>query len=142
MNATAHPHVVIVGAGFGGLSSAHRLGGAGFPVTIIDRTNYHLFVPLLYQVATAALSPADIAQPVRKLLRRYDNVEVVMGDVVGVDADKRRVQLADGSAIGYDRLIEIRTEYWQSMTTFEMQMVEAVLTFKPPENSNRTIDPP
>ena len=105
MNATEHPHVVIVGAGFGGLSCAHQLGGAGFPVTIIDRTNYHLFVPLLYQVATAALSPADIAQPIRKLLRRYDNVEVVMGDVVGIDTDTRRVRLADGKAVDYDRLI-------------------------------------
>ena len=84
------PHVVIVGAGFGGLACAKRLGGAPIQVTIIDRRNYHLFVPLLYQVATAALSPADIAQPIRRMVSRYRNINVVLGDVRGVDVGRAR----------------------------------------------------
>ena len=98
------PHVVIVGAGFGGLACAKRLGGAPIQVTIIDRRNYHLFVPLLYQVATAALSPADIAQPIRRMVSRYRNINVVLGDVRGVDVAAREVLLADRS-IGFDRLV-------------------------------------
>ena len=101
----AHPHVVIVGAGFGGLPCAKRLGGAPFRVTVIDRRNYHLFVPLLYQVATAALSPADIAQPIRRLLRRYQNIDVVLGEVTGVDVAGKRVLLEGESPIAYDRLV-------------------------------------
>lgn len=100
-----HPHVVIVGAGFGGLPCAKRLGGAPFRVTVIDRRNYHLFVPLLYQVATAALSPADIAQPIRRLLGGYRNIDVVLGDVTGVDIAGRRVLIGDERALDYDRLI-------------------------------------
>jgi len=99
------PHIVIVGAGFGGLACARALGGHKARVTIIDRANYHLFVPLLYQVATAALSPADIAEPIRKILRRHRNVEVVLGDVTGVDTAGQAVLLADGGRIGYDRLV-------------------------------------
>jgi NADH dehydrogenase len=98
-------HVVIIGAGFAGLACAQELGNSPLRVTLIDRNNYHLFVPLLYQVATAALSPADIAQPIRRVLGRFDNVAVVLGDVVGVDAAARAVRLADGQAIGYDRLV-------------------------------------
>ncbi len=79
------PHVVIVGAGFGGLTAAKRLAKAAVEVTLIDRENHHLFQPLLYQVATAALSPADIAQPIRRILRRHSNIEVELGDVVGVE---------------------------------------------------------
>ncbi|HEU4961236.1 MAG TPA: NAD(P)/FAD-dependent oxidoreductase [Sphingomonas sp.] len=101
----AEPHVVIVGAGFGGLACARALGGRKVRVTIVDRDNYHLFVPLLYQVATAALSPADIAEPIRKILRRHRNIKVVLGEVRGVDAPGRAVLLADGSRIGYDRLV-------------------------------------
>jgi len=100
-----HPHVVIVGAGFGGLACAAELGGTNVRVTVIDRRNYHLFVPLLYQVATAALSPADIAQPIRKVLNRYPNVDVILGEVKGVDHAARRVVLADGSFVPYDRLV-------------------------------------
>lgn len=99
------PHVVIVGAGFGGLSAAQALGGTRVRVTIVNRCNYHLFAPLLYQVATAALSPADIAQPIRKILRRHRNVDVVLGEVTGVDPASRRVDLADGGSLRYDRLI-------------------------------------
>lgn len=99
------PHVVILGAGFGGLACAAALGGRPVRVTIVDRHNYHLFVPLLYQVATAALSPADIAEPVRKILRRYRNIDVVLGDVVGIDTAARRVGLADGGFVPFDRLV-------------------------------------
>jgi NADH dehydrogenase len=74
-------------------------------VTVIDRNNYHLFVPLLYQVATAALSPADIAQPIRRMLARYRNIDVVLGEVTGVDTAAKIVRLAAGGAIGYDRLV-------------------------------------
>jgi NADH dehydrogenase len=99
------PHIVILGAGFGGLACARALGGRPVRVTIVDRHNYHLFVPLLYQVATAALSPADIAEPVRKILRRYRNIDVVLGKVGGIDARARRVELADGGFVPFDRLV-------------------------------------
>src|SRR3954471_103506 len=99
------PHVVIVGAGFAGIACAAELGDTSVRVTIIDRHNYHLFVPLLYQVATAALSPADIAEPVRKILSRYSNVDVVLGEVSGIDQEGRKVVLADGSFVPYDRLV-------------------------------------
>lgn len=89
--------VVIVGAGFAGIEVARWLGAAGISVTLIDRENYHLFQPLLYQVATAALSPADIAEPIRKMLRNYDSVEVVLGEVIGIDLAKRTVTLASGA---------------------------------------------
>jgi NADH dehydrogenase len=97
--------VVVVGAGFAGIEVARGLGAAGIPVILIDRQNYHLFQPLLYQVATAALSPGDIAEPIRKMLRRYPGVEVVLGEGTGIDRDKRSVTLANGETIGYDRLV-------------------------------------
>ncbi|WP_035693253.1 NAD(P)/FAD-dependent oxidoreductase [Azospirillum halopraeferens] len=107
--ADGRPHVVVVGAGFGGLACAKTLarapGGGGVRVTVIDRNNYHLFVPLLYQVATAALSPADIATPIRSILSRYPNVDVILGAVEGVDTAARRVRLAGGRAVPYDRLV-------------------------------------
>ncbi|AWK87341.1 NAD(P)/FAD-dependent oxidoreductase [Azospirillum thermophilum] len=98
-------HVVIIGAGFGGLACAAALGSTNIRVTVIDRNNYHLFVPLLYQVATAALSPADIAQPIRRILSRHPNINVVLGEVVGVDRAAKAVTLADGSVVPYDRLV-------------------------------------
>ena len=85
------PHIVIVGAGFGGLACAKALGNAPARVTVIDRANYHLFVPLLYQVATAALSPADIARPIRRILGRYKNIDVVLGDVTAIDTNAAHV---------------------------------------------------
>lgn len=99
------PPVVIVGAGFAGLACAKALGAAGVPATLIDRQNYHLFVPLLYQVATAALSPADIAQPIRRILRRYPSVEVLLGEVQAVDAQRREVVLDGGQRLAYSRLV-------------------------------------
>ena len=98
------PRIVIVGAGFGGLSAAHALGGANADVTVIDRRNYHLFQPLLYQVATAGLSPAQIASPIRAILRRAANVRVVLGRVSGIDKQRRMVKV-DSLEIGYDYLV-------------------------------------
>src|ERR1041384_8296121 len=98
------PRVVIVGAGFAGLSAAKALGGKPFGVTVIDRHNYHLFQPLLYQVATAGLSPADIAAPIRGILRGYENLTVQLARVTDIDAEKQIVQ-TDRCAIPYDYLI-------------------------------------
>src|SRR5438132_1773204 len=98
------PHVVIIGAGFGGLEAAKKLGCKEVRVTVIDRTNYHLFQPLLYQVATAALSPADIAAPIRAILSKCRNVEVILAEVESVDVDAKKVKTVD-LQIDYDYLI-------------------------------------
>ena len=99
------PRVVIVGAGFGGLEAARKLARAPVQVTVIDRHNYHLFQPLLYQVATAALSSADIAQPIRAVLRRQRNATVLLDEVVGVDPGARAVKTRSGAQQRYDWLI-------------------------------------
>jgi NADH dehydrogenase len=99
------PHVVIIGGGFGGLYAAKRLRGKPVTVTIIDRRNHHVFQPLLYQVASAVLSPGDIAAPIRWILRRQRNVEVLLGEVQRIDAARKVVHLADGADISYDYLI-------------------------------------
>jgi NADH dehydrogenase len=105
------PHIVIVGAGFAGLACAKALGvrkrdiDASARVTVIDRANYHLFVPLLYQVATAALSPADIARPIRRIVGRYQNIEVVLGDVTAIDTGARMLTTSAGPIGPYDRLV-------------------------------------
>ena len=101
---TPPPHVVILGGGFGGLYAAKALRGAPARVTLVDRRNHHLFQPLLYQVATAGLNPADIAAPIRSILRGQSNVSVIMAEAVAVDVPGRRVALADGE-IAYDSLI-------------------------------------
>src|SRR5207237_1348870 len=98
------PHVIIVGAGFGGLEAAKKLACEDVRVTVIDRTNYHLFQPLLYQVATAALSPADIAAPVRAVLSKCKNTEVVLADVQSINVDAKKIRMTDGE-VGYDYLI-------------------------------------
>ena len=103
--APARPRVVIVGAGFGGLSAARALARTPVEVTVIDRRNFHLFQPLLYQVATAGLTPSDIAWPIRSILRDQRNARVVLGTVTGVDTAAREVRLADGSRHGYDWLV-------------------------------------
>jgi NADH dehydrogenase len=98
------PHVVIVGAGFGGLEAAKKLGKEAVRVTVIDRTNHHLFQPLLYEVATAALSPADIAAPIRGILSDFLNTEVILAEVKSVDVAAKTVNIGDRK-IGYDYLI-------------------------------------
>lgn len=95
MNA-APPRVVIVGGGFGGLSKARRLRRLPVEVTVLDRRNFHLFQPLLYQVATGALSPANIAAPLRAILKRSRNTRVLLEDVTGIDVASRRVLTASG----------------------------------------------
>lgn len=98
--------VVIVGAGFAGLTAARSLDGVDVSITVIDRRNFHLFQPLLYQVATAALNPSDIAFPIRSVLRNQENVTaVVLASVEGIDAETREVHLDDGTTVGYDTLI-------------------------------------
>jgi NADH dehydrogenase len=99
-----NPRVIIVGAGFGGLEAAKKLSCKNVRVTVIDRTNYHLFQPLLYQVATAALSPADIAAPVRAVLSKYRHVEVILAEVQSVDVEAKKVKAVD-LEIDYDYLI-------------------------------------
>jgi NADH dehydrogenase len=98
------PHVVIVGGGFGGLSAARAFRRVPARITLLDRHNYHLFQPLLYQVATAGLSPGDIASPIRWILRRERNVQVLLAAVTGVDTARRELEV-DGGRIGYDYLI-------------------------------------
>ena len=103
--AVAKYEVIIIGAGFGGLSLARSLRGSGKRVLIIDRTNHHLFQPLLYQVATAALSATDIATPVRQVLSSHGNISVLMGEVTAVNRNSGTVILADGKAYEYDFLV-------------------------------------
>src|SRR5205814_6349379 len=98
-------HVVIVGAGFGGLETAFWLAGAPVNITLVDRRNHHLFQPLLYQVATASLATSEIAWPVRYLLRGRPEVTTLYATVTGVDALAKRVVLDDGDALPYDTLI-------------------------------------
>lgn len=101
---TQVPRVVIVGGGFGGLAAAKGLAGAHCSITVIDRRNHHLFQPMLYQVATAALSPAQIASPIRSVLSRQKNCEVILGEAISVDPARRTVQLRDGD-VPYDYLV-------------------------------------
>lgn len=104
-NVSNRPRVVIVGAGFGGLAAAKRLAGRPVDVTVVDRRNHHLFQPLLYQVATAALSPADIAGPIRSILSNAPNVRVQLDEVAGVEVDAQRVKLSSGASLEYDWLV-------------------------------------
>ena len=96
--------VIIVGAGFGGLAAAKKLASGDFQLTIIDKTNHHLFQPLLYQVATAALSPGDIANPIRSVFSEQKNVEVLLGEVTSIDKQNETIRFNDGS-IEFDYLI-------------------------------------
>lgn len=98
------PRVVILGAGFGGLTAARTLRGADVALTVVDRRNHHLFQPLLYQVAAAELSPGDIAYPIRSILRSQRNAEVLLAEAVSIDVGKREVAISDGT-VGYDYLI-------------------------------------
>jgi NADH:ubiquinone reductase (H+-translocating) len=97
--------VVVVGAGFGGLEVAKALGRAGIETTVIDRHNHHLFQPLLYQVATAALSATDVAEPIRKVLRRQKSVQVLFAEVTEIDTQAREVRMTCGHRVGYRYLV-------------------------------------
>jgi NADH dehydrogenase len=99
------PHIVILGGGFGGLYAARGLRHAEAQITLVDRHNYHLFQPLLYQVATAALNPSDIAAPIRSILRHQKNLSVILGDATSIDVNGKRVHLADGADLTYDFLV-------------------------------------
>src|SRR6266566_6641049 len=96
MSSTSIPRVVIVGAGFGGLTAARRIARLPVQVTVVDRKNHHTFQPLLYQVATAGLSPGEIAAPIRWILRSHSNVQVLLAEVEDFDLSRRVVKLRDG----------------------------------------------
>src|SRR5262245_36583031 len=98
------PQVVIIGAGFGGIEAAKALRRAPVDVTVIDRQNHHCFQPLLYQVAAAALSPADVAWPIRHMLAKQDNATVLMAEVQAIDTQAQQV-LTDGLSVAYDYLV-------------------------------------
>jgi len=104
-NGTGRHRVVVIGGGFGGLATVQALKGAAVDITIIDQRNHHLFQPLLYQVATTALSPSEIAWPIRMLLKQRPEVSTLLGNVTGIDAASRLVQLEDGGAVPYDTLV-------------------------------------
>ncbi|HSV50603.1 MAG TPA: NAD(P)/FAD-dependent oxidoreductase [Burkholderiaceae bacterium] len=104
-SSAARPHIVIIGCGFGGLEAAKALQGAAVDVTLIDKTNHHLFQPLLYQVATAGLSAPAIAAPIRHLFRSQGNVASLLGEVTDIDTGARRVSMRDGLTLDYDQLI-------------------------------------
>src|SRR5437588_3696947 len=97
--------IVILGGGFGGLNAAKSLRKAHAQITVIDRANHHLFQPLLYQVATATLSPADVAMPIRHILRNQKNTRVILGEVIDIDITQKQVVLADANPVVYDYLI-------------------------------------
>ena len=101
-SASRRPRVVVVGAGFGGIHAAQGLGKLPVDVTVLDRKNHHTFQPLLYQVALAVLSPGDIAQPIRSILRNNSNTEVLMDEVVSIDKEARRVHTKSVAQVMYD----------------------------------------
>src|SRR5438105_9727598 len=105
LNDPNKPRIVIIGCGFGGLEAARALKDAAVDITLVDKTNHHLFQPLLYQVATAGLPAPAIAAPVRHLFRKQANVTTLLGEVTRIDVEGRRVLLADGAALPYDHLI-------------------------------------
>lgn len=110
-----HPNVVVVGAGFGGMYAARELAVAPVRVTLVDRHNHHLFQPMLYQVAGAALNPSDIAAPIRRTLRKESHTEVILADVKRIHPDERKIVLVDGSSLNYDYLIlapGVETSYY------------------------------
>ncbi len=152
----AKKRVIVIGGGFGGLSAAKALGAADVELTVIDRTNYHLFQPLLYQVAIAGLSPAEIAWPIRTVLRKQRNARVLLGEVVGVNLEQKTVTFQDGDklrALDYDYLVlatGVKTAYfghneWEKYAIGLKDLDEAVeirrrvlLAF---EAAERTTDP-
>ncbi|MBA2680017.1 MAG: FAD-dependent oxidoreductase, partial [Ktedonobacteraceae bacterium] len=102
---TTTPHIVIVGGGFGGLQAAKELGKQPVQVTIIDHNNFHLFQPMLYQVATAGLSPSNISNPIRAILEKQQNTGTLMAEVTGIDLDAQQVLMGDRQTLHYDYLV-------------------------------------
>src|SRR3989339_1551777 len=100
----AYTRVVVIGGGFGGLNTIKALNKAKLDLILVDKTNHHLFQPLLYQVATAALSPAEIAYPIREIFRKQKNTMVVMGDVSSINKENKQIVLKNGDTLGYDYL--------------------------------------
>ena len=105
MDNSARPKIVVVGGGFGGLAAIKALKGVDADITLIDKRNHHLFQPLLYQVATTSLAPAEIAWPIRQLVHKRHEVTTLLGKVVGVDTTANVVRLADGTAVPFDYLV-------------------------------------
>lgn len=105
INSVKRPSVIIIGGGFGGLAAARALQSTPVDITLIDRTNHHVFQPLLYQVATGGLSPTEISAPIRTILKDQQNVKVIMADVIAVDRSAKQVTLAHGMPLSYDYLI-------------------------------------
>ncbi|HRP71005.1 MAG TPA: FAD-dependent oxidoreductase, partial [Turneriella sp.] len=105
MNKKEKPHLIIIGGGFGGLTLARSLKHAPIQITLIDKANHHLFQPLLYQVATAALSPGHIAMPLRAIFRSQKNVRVLMNRVAEILPKEKKIRLASGDEFTYDRLV-------------------------------------
>src|SRR5690606_13149717 len=97
--------IIIIGGGFGGITAAKELKGADAEITILDKANHHLFQPLLYQVATAALSPGDIATPIRALVGKDSGIRVILGEVDRIDPENKNLVLLKGETIAYDQLI-------------------------------------
>src|SRR6185312_1444795 len=104
-SAGRRPRVVVIGAGFGGINAAMELGKLPVDVTVVDKKNHHTFQPLLYQVALAVLSPGEIAQPIRAILRNYKNIEVLLDEAVSFDIAQQRVNFKTGAELEYDYLI-------------------------------------
>src|ERR1700709_782132 len=105
MTSNVRKRVVVIGGGFGGMNAALGLAKLPVDITLVDRKNHHTFQPLLYQVALAVLSPAEIAQPIRSILRDHQNIEVLMDEVVSFDLPQQRVQLKTGAQLEYDYLV-------------------------------------
>ena len=105
LDTDARPRVVVIGAGFGGLQVARKLAGEDVDVLLLDRANYHLFLPLLYQVASSLLNPSDIATPIRSIVRKWENVEFRLGEVVSIDFEGRSVETEEGARIDWDWLV-------------------------------------
>ena len=101
----AYTKVVIIGGGFGGLSAAKSLNNAKLDVLLVDKSNHHLFQPLLYEVATAAISPGEIATPLREILRHQNNTSVIIGEVIDIDKTNKQITISNGDRIGYDYLV-------------------------------------
>jgi NADH dehydrogenase len=152
VNTQKLPHIVIIGAGFGGMETARRLANAPVQITLIDRHNYHLFQPLLYQIAIAGLVPSQIAYPVRTIFRQQKNLTFLMGEVTAIDFASRYIKM-DGSVIAYDYLVLAiggQTNFFGmnavEQNGFQLKNIESALSTRNHllrmfEKANREVDP-